>query len=166
MRTFSIAEMGRLLSRRPDAMAELLGSAEYPAIKGRIRFYQTAAGALIASELEGLPRGESGCGGRMFGFHIHNGMGCAEGGAEPFPETGTHYNPKDCLHPFHAGDLPPILEAEGAAYMAVVSGNFRVVEVLFRTVVLHLQADDLHSQPAGVSGEKIACGMILPAGRW
>lgn len=165
MRTFNIVEFGRLLMKGADATALLQGSAEYPGIRGRVHFYQTPYGALMAAELEGLPEGEPDCGGRMFGFHIHSGMGCGGNGAEPFSQAGSHYDPKNCLHPFHAGDLPPILEAQGKAFAVVLSGNFRVSEVLFRTVVLHLEPDDLHTQPAGASGMRIACGMILPQ-RW
>ena len=33
-------------------------------------------------------------------------------------------------------------------------------DIIDRTIVIHDQADDFHSQPAGNSGEKIACGEI------
>ena len=39
----------------------------------------------------------------------------------------------------------------------------RVEEVIGRTVIIHSQADDFRTQPAGNSGDKIACGTILPS---
>ena len=91
------------------------------------------------------------------GFHIHEGMGC---GGDDFAETMGHYNPKDCPHPYHAGDLPPLFADAGMAWMAVLTSRFTLEEVLGRTVVIHAMPDDFHTQPAGNSGRKIACGVI------
>ena len=62
--------------------------------------------------------------------------------------------------PYHAGDLPPLFSSHGQAYMAVLSGRFRIPEVLGRTIVIHSGPDDFTPQPAGNSGKKIACGVI------
>jgi Cu-Zn family superoxide dismutase len=60
----------------------------------------------------------------------------------------------------HAGDLPPLLACNGEAYLAVLTGRFRVKDVMGKTVVIHSRPDDFRSQPSGDAGEKIACGVI------
>jgi Cu-Zn family superoxide dismutase len=42
----------------------------------------------------------------------------------------------------------------------VYTDRFTVPQVIGRTVVVHLDPDDFTSQPAGMSGERIACGVI------
>lgn len=161
---FSIDYFGRLLSRPPQAIAHLKGSTSYPAIDGWVCFWQTPYGCLIVVKAEGLPHHEGTCENHFFGFHIHGGSHCGSGSGEmPFAESGTHYNPDQCLHPQHAGDLPPLMEEDGRGFMAVLAGQLTVAEVLGKTAVLHTDPDDFHTQPAGNSGTKMACGIILPA---
>lgn len=64
------------------------------------------------------------------------------------------------VHPKHAGDLPPLLACQGSAYLSVKTDRFCVEDILGRTVVIHSDPDDFHSQPAGNAGKKIACGVI------
>ncbi len=160
---FNTVEFGRLLSGRPNAIALLRGGPEYPAIEGWVRFYDTPFGCLIAAEVTGLPHHEGECENHFFGFHIHEKGRCAGGTpGEPFADTGAHYNPHQCWHPQHAGDLPPLMEEDGRAFLAVLAGQLTVREVLGRSVVLHTDPDDFHTQPAGDAGRKMACGIILP----
>lgn len=161
---FGIERFGRLLGRRPEAVARLRGGPEYPAVQGWVYFYQTGHGVLVAAAVEGLPHHMGPCENHFFGFHIHQGGRCAGGTREePFADTGTHYNPDQCWHPQHAGDLPPLMEEDGRAFMTVLAGQLTVREILGRTVVVHTDPDDFHTQPAGNSGTKMACGVILPA---
>ena len=48
----------------------------------------------------------------------------------------------------------------GKAYLKVLTGRFRLEEVIGRTVILHRDPDDFHTQPSGNAGTKIACGVI------
>ena len=155
----------RVLTRLPIAVAVMRGSPLYPKIQGTVKFYQTTNGILIATELVGLPEAEDRCGGRFFGFHIHSGERCAGNEEDPFSEAGTHYNPSDCLHLKHAGDLPPILGAGGIGYSVVLTNRFTVTEIVGRTVVLHEHADDVTTRPVGNAGRRIACGEIRPVRR-
>ena len=138
---------------RPDAIAHLRGGRDYPEIQGVVRFYQRADGVLVEVRVRGLPRTETG----FFAFHIHAGGSCA---GEGFPESDGHFDPGHALHPNHAGDLPPLLGDFGKAYMKVLTGRFHVGEILGKTVILHAQPDDFHTQPSGNAGTKIACGVI------
>lgn len=143
------------LEDAPSAVAMVKGSAVYPDLRGIVRFYQTKDGVIVVADVEGLPL-QSDCGG-VFGFHIHEGMDC---GGDGFADTKGHYNPKDCPHPYHAGDLPPLFSNNGSAWGAVWTARFRVEEIIGRTVVIHQHPDDFMTQPAGNSGMKIACGVI------
>lgn len=125
-------------------------------LSGTVKFFPRRDGTLVVAEIFGLPEGtDEG----FFAFHIHEGDSCC-GESEGFPETGGHFNPRGAAHPGHAGDLPPLLSCNGYAYGAVFTDRFRVRDIIGRTAVIHEGADDFHTQPAGNSGTKIACGVI------
>ena len=145
---------------KPNSAADISGGENYPGIRGRVIFRQQKNGVLVTADIYGLPTGETGCDSGVFGFHIHEGEDCGSNGQEPFSNTNGHYNPGDCPHPYHAGDLPPLFENDGYAYMSFLTNRFTATEIIGRTVVIHLKPDDFHSQPSGNSGEKIACGVI------
>lgn len=146
---------------RPAAYADVRGSADYPDIRGSVLFFPVHGGTLVSAEINGLPVGEGVCGNPVFGFHIHEYGDCTGNSTDPFADTGGHYNPQDCDHPFHAGDLPPLFGNNGYAFCAFFTDRFQVREVLGRTVVIHSHPDDFRTQPSGDSGSKIACGVIL-----
>lgn len=139
----------------PDAMAQIRGGMEAPQLSGCVQFYQENGCVLIVARISGLPM-ESETG--FFGFHIHQGESCS---GTDFSETGSHYNPIGQAHPKHAGDLPPLLECGGNAYLSVRTDRFSVMDIIGRTIIIHSNPDDFHSQPAGNAGKKIACGVIL-----
>ena len=100
------------------------------------------------------------CGQRIFGFHIHEGTRCSGTSVDHFADAGSHYNPSNCPHPRHAGDLPPLFVNNGRAWFATITPQFTVSDVIGHTVIVHSDPDDFHTRPSGNSGEKIACGMI------
>ncbi|MBR1810937.1 MAG: superoxide dismutase family protein [Clostridia bacterium] len=147
----------RIDFNRPDAVAHVKGGEDAPRLSGEIQFIQKRDGVLVVARVSGLPRSNrSG----FFGFHIHEGKSCR---GEDFSATGDHYNPAERRHPKHAGDLPPLLSCGGDAYMAVMTNRFCVRDIIGRTVVIHSDSDDFHTQPSGDAGEKIACGVIRRA---
>ncbi len=145
--------------RHPAAFAHINGSPEYASIKGTVQFYRSAYGVFVVAQIRGLPIGDA-CATPIFGFHIHDGQSCSGNSNDPFADTKTHYNPKDCPHPFHAGDLPPLFGANGYAYSAVLTDRFTADKIIGKTVVIHSSPDDFTSQPSGNAGKKIACGVI------
>ena len=151
-----------MLQRLPHAWAKIRGSAAYPGIRGKVDFYQTDQGVVVLAELAGLPGAESGCGNRVFAFHIHEGSKCEGNAEDPFAEVGKHYNPRDCPHPEHAGDLPPIFSNNGYAIQMFLTDRFNVEDIIGKTIIVHSGPDDFTSQPAGNAGKKIACGEIIP----
>lgn len=149
-----------MLKHKPSAKAIVNGSNKYPDINGVVCFYETNGGVLLCVNVIGLPHEPGKCNHRVFGFHIHEGMSCTGNAQDPFADAKTHYNPLDCPHPQHSGDLPPLFENQGHAFMVFLTQRFTVNEVMGRTVIIHDMSDDFVTQPSGNSGNKIACGVI------
>ena len=138
---------------KPEAAACVSGEGK---LCGCVKFYAAGCGCLVAAEIRGLPESDTG----FFAFHIHEGGDC---GGTDFSDTGGHFNPEKQAHPRHAGDLPPLLSDHGTATLLVQTSRFTPGEVIGRTVVIHQNPDDFHTQSAGNAGRKIACGMIRRA---
>ena len=155
----------RMLSLPPTAVAVVKGSSAYPELHGTVKLYATDRGTVVFAEIHGLPTPDGACESPIFGFHIHDGSACTGNESDPFADAGTHFNPSGCLHPYHAGDLPPLFGAEGIAILAVLTDRFDVEEVIGKAVVIHSSPDDFTTQPAGAAGEKMACGIITPTKR-
>ena len=124
-------------------------------------------GVKVEGELKGFEPGS------VHGFHVHEKGDCS---APDGSSAGPHFNPAghehgDTTSPFsHSGDLGNVTaDAKGMAKVLVTKkeasiavGNY--YSYLGRSIVVHKSADDLKSQPAGASGDKIACGVIKPKG--
>jgi Cu-Zn family superoxide dismutase len=141
-------------SSRPSAVAYVRGGTDTPNINGQVLFYQESGSVLVEADIAGLPQNSKT---GFFGFHIHEGNSCAGAG---FPQTGSHYNPRQSDHPRHAGDLPPLMMQQGHAHLEVRTDRFHVRDIIGRTVVIHSDPDDFKSQPGGNAGRRIACGVI------
>ncbi len=163
----------QVLQSMPDAIAYVYGSDKYPDIYGQVRFYQMNNGVVVAAEVGGLPEVNSSnntsgnmstdntnCQSPIFGFHIHEGDSCTGNAENPFADALTHYNPYNCIHPYHAGDMPPLFGSDGYALSVFFTDRFMVDEIIGRAVIIHANPDDFHTQPSGNSGEMIACGII------
>lgn len=145
---------------RSSAEAVIKGSAKYPDIKGIAQFEETQDGVAVSITIRGLPVTEGKCSHGIFAAHIHEGGSCTGNPQDLLADTGGHFNPQGCPHPFHAGDMPPLFAAGDKAAIAFLTNRFTVQEIIGKTIVIHSSADDFHSQPSGNSGEKIACGVI------
>lgn len=143
-----------------NARAHIIGSSRYPNISGIVYFREVKNGVIVTAQVNGLPKSQNNYPGRFFGFHIHNGNSCSGNTQDEFADAGTHYNPNNYLHPFHAGDLPPLIENNGYAYMQVLINKFKIADILGKVIIIHDSPDDFTSQPSGNSGNKIACGVI------
>ena len=153
----------RVLTRRADGVAQIRGSAAYPDIRGTVLFYAVRGGVLVRAEITGLSKGGA-CESPIFAFHIHGGV-CSGNAGDPFADAGMHYNPGNCPHPYHAGDLPPLFGANGNALLVCLTDRFGMDEIYGKTVIIHANPDDFTTQPSGNAGEKIACGVIQPTAR-
>ena len=101
------------------------------------------------------------------GIHIHEGGECGTDGKA----AGPHWNPQGDKHgmigstPHHAGDLGNI--TDGALTMHVQEwtiGDGGPSDVVGHTLLIHAKKDDLKTDPAGDSGDRVACGVITLGG--
>lgn len=143
----------------PAARALLQGDASHSQLMGEALFSPYGRGTLVIVRLIGLPAPG------FLGLHIHEKGDCSTGGDVPFAQAGGHYDPHGVSHPWHAGDLPPLLAlSDGVALLAVYTDRFQPSDVIGKAIIVHNMPDDLHSQPSGNSGERIACGLIQKLG--
>lgn len=142
---------------RPNASAVLRGGTSYPDIYGIANFFENpfTKGLIIEIEIENLPSLTPDCP-HFLGMHLHEKGDCSD----HFSNTGLHYNPYHQKHPCHTGDFPSLLNNEGYAYLCFYDSFLTLEEVLDRSIIIHVNRDDFTSQPAGDSGEKIACGVV------
>ena len=140
----------------PAAIAHISGGPD-SAVSGIVAFFPQEAGTLVTAQIQGLPYDDAPCASRVFGFHIHDGASCTP---PDFEDAGGHFNPEDCPHPHHAGDLPPLFGCRGTAYLSVLTDRFSVPDVVGPPVVIHSDPDDFATQPSGHAGSRIACGVI------
>ena len=136
-----------ILGSSPEATAVIRGSSKYPKITGYVQFHQLQNGVMVIAQVKGLPTSTDKCKSPIFAFHIHSGSSCTGNESDPFANAMTHYNPNNCPHPYHAGDMPPLFGSNGSAFLAFLTNRFSV-------------RDDFTTQPSGNSGAKIACGKI------
>lgn len=142
------------------ATAKISGSEKYPDIYGIVCFKDSEMGVNVEAEVFNLPIGEP-CASGIFGFHIHEGTSCSGDEKDSLKDAKAHYNPKNCPHPYHAGDLPPLFASRGYAKMSLLTDRYTLDEIIGRTIIIHSMPDDFLSQPSGNAGEKIACGIIM-----
>ncbi|MCR4719150.1 MAG: superoxide dismutase family protein [Firmicutes bacterium] len=148
------------IKQKPQAAAIIRGNSDFSGINGTVLFYQRKSGVLVISQIFGLPKGTNKCDSPVFAFHIHSGTSCTGNGNDYFADSKGHYNPNNCPHPYHEGDMPPLFGCDGYAFSAFFTDRFDIREIIGKTVIIHSKADDFTSQPAGNAGTKIACGVI------
>lgn len=140
----------------PEAHANISGNSNYPNLKGTVYFYGVHGGTVVVAQIQNLSNDNN-----FHGFHIHAGGSCTGTKEEPFQNADGHYNPTNVEHPNHAGDFPPLLSNNGAAFSIFYTNRFFPEDVIGKTVIIHAMPDDFKTQPSGNSGEMIACGKIM-----
>lgn len=152
--------------------AGLLGVATLQNVTGELvgnaLFTQNDDEMTIQVTVEGFTAAGAG----LHGIHIHMTGACTP----DFAAAGSHFNPTDAAHGLenpsgpHAGDLPNIeIDANGngtyevtTTLMTLAEGDNSLFDTDGSAVVIHAAPDDLVTDPAGASGDRIACGVIEP----
>ena len=123
-------------------------------------------GVLVRLDVKGLTPG-------LHAVHVH-AVGKCEGPG--FTTAGGHFNPTQKKHGFksadgaHAGDLPNMLVAKDGSgrFQALTDaitlrpGSLSVFDSDGSAIVIHAGSDDDMTDPAGNSGDRVACGLIAP----
>jgi superoxide dismutase, Cu-Zn family len=129
-------------------------------VSGTITFTKMGDQVHVAGDIENLTPGKH-------GFHIHEKGDCS---APDAASAGGHFNPTHQHHggpttaEHHTGDLGNIEpDASGKVHFdwtgkMSLSGSDSIIG---KSVVVHEKADDLKTDPAGNSGARIACGVIV-----
>lgn len=131
-------------------------------VVGWARFTEDAAGKVhVNVHAHGVAAG-------LHGIHVHNTASCTSGTAA-FSGAGAHHNPLGAAHGSHAGDLPNlVVNVAGVGHLAdtghgftLSAGPVSVFDGNGSALVIHAAEDDLHTDPTGNSGGRIACGVIV-----
>jgi Cu-Zn family superoxide dismutase len=132
-------------------------------VAGKVVFRQSGDLVHVKVDLTGMEPNST------HGFHVHERGDCS---APDGMSAGGHFNPEGVAHgyythpPHHAGDLPNLKADDkgevhtsfDVSYLTVGSGGS---DVAGRSVIVHRDPDDYKSQPAGNSGPRLACGVII-----
>ncbi len=132
-------------------------------VSGRLSITAVDGGVRIEGELGGLGRGGT------HAIHVHERGDCS---AADGSSAGGHFNPGAAAHgragsgAHHLGDMDNLVaNTSGVASVnlrlaGVTLGSGAPNDILGRALVIHANADDYSSQPAGNSGARVACGVI------
>lgn len=149
----------------PTAHAKL--AAGDGSARGTVTVTQAGDGLHVLVKAQGLTPG-------IHAVHIHTTGVCT---GPDFTSAGGHWNPtahqhgKDNPQGMHMGDMPNMLagsdgvgEMEYIVHDGLISdGANPLLDADGAAVVIHAQADDNKSDPAGNAGGRVACG-VLSAG--
>lgn len=168
MKTAGIASSALLLgacawpgSGAPGASATL-SPASGSQVRGNITFTQAGQNRVrVSGEITGHTPGPK-------GFHIHEKGDCS---APDAMSAGGHFNPAKAKHGAtpvagHAGDMGNVaFNSAGTATINMVLEGISVSQdaqngIIGRAVVVHMQPDDLKTDPTGNAGGRAACGVI------
>jgi superoxide dismutase, Cu-Zn family len=134
---------------------------------GTVTISDSPAGAVVKTQLKGLPPGSH-------GFHVHENGSCqpstATGQPVPAGAAGGHFDPQHSgKHEGpegsgHLGDLPALqVGTDGAATQTLTAPHIKDVGALRgKAVMIHAGGDNYSDQPAplGGGGARIACGLL------
>jgi len=158
-----LAALAPAIGAEPSLMAHAQIKDQKGDHVGTADLLQTRGGLLIKLALQNMKAGQQ-------AVHLHEVGRCEP----PFTTAGAHFNPAHQKHGMlvgegHAGDLPNLHIPDSGA----LEVEFLTTKVTLEqgkpnslldqdgtSLVIHATSDDYQSDPAGDSGDRIACGVI------
>lgn len=145
------------------AQVMIKGTETHKDVKGKLVLREVDGGVHVTGEISGLTPGKH-------GFHVHQKGDLSD---PKLTSAGGHFNPGGTKHggpgsgEKHAGDWGNIEANEKG--VAKIDETFKGVSLLGeqngimgRSIIVHAGPDDLKSDPAGNSGDRIAGGIVEP----
>jgi len=136
---------------------------------GKVQFERVNDGTQVTVQASGLPPGPH-------GIHVHK-MGVCQ--PPSFQSAGDHLSAsrmqehgiKNPEGP-HAGDLPNLeVKKDGTVTSTFITKRLQLSsekDALLKeggtTIIIHEKKDDQKTDPSGKSGDRIACGVVVPMG--
>jgi superoxide dismutase, Cu-Zn family len=137
---------------------------------GEATLTEISDGVLIKLNIAGKPSAVSP---GSHALHIHEVGKCEQ----TFKSAGGHFNPFGKKHGYldphgkHLGDLPNIHVPDSGSLtvelfgpqLTLTAGKTGLLDADGSSLVIHAAVDDYRTDPAGNSGDRIACGVIEKA---
>ena len=147
--------------KRADAVAHVKPAAGAPKdmqVSGTVRFMKAEHGLKVMVDLKGLKPNAK------HGFHIHEKGDLS---APDLKSAGPHFNPGGKKHggpegdERHGGDLGNLTADDKGNVKTEIMAHGVTIDgekdgIIGRSVIVHAKADDLKTDPAGDSGDRIA----------
>jgi Cu-Zn family superoxide dismutase len=129
-------------------------------VTGIVTFTASGDQVKVVADVTGLTPGKH-------GFHVHEFGDCSSPDGN---SAGAHFNPTHKQHGApdaaerHEGDLGNVVaDSSGKAHLEWTDKVMKLSgpdSIIGRSMIVHVQEDDLKTQPTGNSGGRVACGVI------
>jgi Cu-Zn family superoxide dismutase len=129
-------------------------------VTGTVTFTASGDEVKVVADVTGLTPGKH-------GFHVHEFGDCSSPDGN---SAGGHFNPTHKQHGApdaverHEGDLGNVVaDSLGKAHLEWKDKVMKLSgpdSIIGRSMIVHVQEDDLKTQPTGNSGGRVACGVI------
>jgi Cu-Zn family superoxide dismutase len=129
-------------------------------VTGTVTFTASGDEVKVVADVTGLTPGKH-------GFHVHEFGDCSSPDGN---SAGGHFNPTHKQHGApdaverHEGDLGNVVaDSSGKAHLEWKDKVMKLSgpdSIIGRSMIVHVQEDDLKTQPTGNSGGRVACGVI------
>lgn len=131
-------------------------------VEGTAQFVEENGQVTMTMKLKNLTAGPH-------AVHLHEKGDCSAADAS---SAGPHWNPGGEAHgmwghpPHHMGDIGNVdIAQDGTGTVTLTTDKWSIggdpsTNIIGHSVVVHANADDFSSQPAGNAGGRVACGVI------